>query len=194
MTLFWAKLIWFLGVAGWLIIRHPHARRSRRTPTVRRGGRVRDLVLLSVSSIGMFVLPAIYVLGNQPRFASYPFQPVLAWLGVAVFAAALWLFRRTHKELGRHWSVTLEIRDKHALVTDGIYSRIRHPMYAAFWLWALAQALLLPNWIAGPAGLVGFVMLFFLRVGPEERLMEETFGEEYRRYVARTGRIVPRLF
>jgi protein-S-isoprenylcysteine O-methyltransferase Ste14 len=67
-------------------------------------------------------------------------------------------------------------------------------MYAAFWLWALAQVLLLPNWIAGPAGLVGFGMLFFLRIGREERLMEETFGDEYRQYVARTGRIVPRLF
>ena len=38
------------------------------------------------------------------------------------------------------------------LVTNGIYRRIRHPMYSAFWLWAIAQALLLPNWIAGPAG------------------------------------------
>lgn len=71
---------------------------------------------------------------------------------------------------------------------------VRHPMYSAFWLWALAQALLLPNWIAGPAGLVGFGTLFFLRIGREERLMEETFGDDYRRYVARTGRIVPRLF
>jgi len=194
MTLLWAKFIWALGVVGWAIIRHPHARRSRRTPTVRRGGRARDLALLVVSSIGMFVLPAIYVLGNQPRFASYPFQPMLGWLGAAVFAASLGLFYRTHKELGRQWSVTLEIRDQHTLVTDGIYRHVRHPMYAAFWLWALAQALLLPNWIAGPAGLVGFGTLFFLRVGREERLMEETFGDEYRQYVARTGRILPRLF
>jgi protein-S-isoprenylcysteine O-methyltransferase Ste14 len=67
-------------------------------------------------------------------------------------------------------------------------------MYAAFFLWALAQALLLPNWIAGPAGIVGFGTLFFFRIGREERLMEETFGEDYRRYMARTGRIVPRLF
>jgi protein-S-isoprenylcysteine O-methyltransferase Ste14 len=48
---------------------------------------------------------------------------------------------------------TLEVREQHALVTTGVYSRVRHPMYSA---WALAQALLLPNWIAGPAGLIGF--------------------------------------
>ena len=59
-------------------------------------------------------------------------------------------------------------------------------MYSAFWLWALAQVPLLPNWIAGPAGLVGFGTLFFLRVGREEALMAETFGDEYRRYMARS--------
>ncbi len=33
-------------------------------------------------------------------------------------------------------------------------------MYTAFWLWAVAQALLLPNWLAGCAGLIGFGILF----------------------------------
>jgi protein-S-isoprenylcysteine O-methyltransferase Ste14 len=67
-------------------------------------------------------------------------------------------------------------------------------MYSAFWLMALAQALLLPNWVAGPAGLVGFGVLFFLRIGPEERMMEEAFGEEYRAYRGRTARIIPFLY
>ena len=129
----------------------------------------------------------VYVFTGQPKFAAYPFSPALAWLGAAAFALALWLFHRTHRELGRNWSVTLEIREQHALVTTGIYSRLRHPMYSAFWLWALAQALLLPNWIAGPAGLVGFGTLFFMRIGREERLMVEMFGDEYRRYMARTA-------
>jgi protein-S-isoprenylcysteine O-methyltransferase Ste14 len=194
MTLFWAKLIWFLGVAGWFTIRYPHDRRSRRTPIIQRGGRIHDMALLTISFTGMFVLPAIYVLTGEPRFAGYPFHPALTWLGAATFASSMWLFHRTHKELGRNWSVTLEIRDRHALVTNGVYRRVRHPMYSAFWLWALAQALLLPNWIAGPAGLVGFGTLFFLRVGREERLMEQTFGDEYRQYAARTGRIIPRIF
>ena len=127
------------------------------------------------------------------RFANYPFVPSLAWLGTLTFGFALWLFYRTHRELGRNWSMSLDVREGHTLVTSGVYSLIRHPMYAAFWLWAVAQALLLPNWVAGPAGLVGFGILYWLRVGKEERLMLETFGEEYRAYMNRTARIVPGL-
>jgi protein-S-isoprenylcysteine O-methyltransferase Ste14 len=70
-------------------------------------------------------------------------------------------------------------------VTTGVYRHVRHPMYAAFFLWAIAQALLLPNWIAGPVGLLGFGTLFGLRVGREERMMEATFGDAYRAYAAR---------
>jgi len=58
----------------------------------------------------------------------------------------------------------------------------------------VAQALLLPNWLAGFAGIVGFGTLFFFRIGREERLMAETFGEQYRQYVARTDRIIPGIF
>jgi protein-S-isoprenylcysteine O-methyltransferase Ste14 len=194
MTLFAAKVIWVLGVVGWFIIRYPHDRRARRTPKLRRSDRGREIVLMAISGTGLGVLPFIYVVSNAPRFANYPFRPWQAWLGAVLFAASLWLFHRTHKDLGRNWSVTLEVRDQHTLVTSGVYSRVRHPMYSAFWLWALAQALLLPNWIAGPAGLIGFGTLFFLRVGREEALMIETFGDDYRRYMARTARIVPGIY
>ena len=194
MTLFLAKLIWGLGVVGWFVIRFRHQRRSRKTPKLRRFDRNREALLLAVSFTGLFLVPLAYVVAGLPQFASYPFSPLQAALGAAVFAAALWLFYRTHRELGRNWSVTLEIRDRHALVTTGVYSRLRHPMYSAFWLWAIAQALLLPNWVAGGAGLIGFGTLFFFRLGREERLMAETFGDDYRHYVARTHRVIPGVF
>jgi protein-S-isoprenylcysteine O-methyltransferase Ste14 len=194
MTPLVAKAIWLLGVLGWFVIRYPHDRRARRTPKLLRTDRGREIVLMAISATGLGILPFVYVISNAPHFANYPFHSWQAWLGAAVFAASLWLFYRTHRDLGRNWSVTLEVRDRHALVTSGVYSRVRHPMYSAFWLWAVAQALLLPNWIAGPAGLIGFGTLFFLRVGREEALMIEIFGDEYRHYMGRTTRILPGIY
>jgi protein-S-isoprenylcysteine O-methyltransferase Ste14 len=193
-TLFIAKLVWWAGIVGWYVIRYPHQRRSRKTPIASRRERTREHVLLAISFTGLFIVPAIYVMTGAPRFAGYPFNPILAWLGTAVFVLSLLLFWRTHRDLGRFWSVTLEIRQTHALVTTGVYRHVRHPMYAAFFLWAIAQALLLPNWIAGPAGLAGFGTLFAFRIGREERMMEATFGDAYRAYAARTRRVVPGVF
>ena len=133
MTPLAAKVIWLVGVVGWFIIRYPHDRRARRTPKLRRADRGREIALMAISATGLGVLPFIYVVGDAPHFANYPFRPWQAWLGAAVFAASLWLFHRTHKDLGRNWSVTLEVRDRHTLVTNGVYSRVRHPMYSAFW-------------------------------------------------------------
>jgi protein-S-isoprenylcysteine O-methyltransferase Ste14 len=135
----------------------------------------------------------MYVATGFPRFADYPFRPIQAWLGVLLAGSALAMFHLTHRALGRNWSLSLEVREGHRLVTEGIYRHVRHPMYAAFWLWAVAQALLLPNWIAGFSGLIGFGTLYVFRVRSEERLMLDTFGEAYRAYMSRTARLIPWL-
>jgi protein-S-isoprenylcysteine O-methyltransferase Ste14 len=194
MTPLVAKTIWIIGCIGWFAIRLPHQRRSRKTPITSRVARARELMLLSISYSGLGVVPAIYVITGAPRFADYAFQPALAIAGTFAFAGALYMFHRSHRDLGRSWSVTLEIRDRHRLITHGVYRLIRHPMYTAFWLWALAQALLLPNWFAGFAGLVGFGTLFFGRVAREERMMLDNFGEEYRAYMTRTYRVIPGVY
>ena len=194
MTLFIAKCVWGFGCVAYYIIRYPHQRRSRKTQVAQRHDLLREKALMAISYSGLFVIPVIYVFTDQPKFAAYTFHPVQAWFGTLVLITAMALLYRTHRDLGRVWSITLEIRDRHTLVTCGIYERLRHPMYSAFWLWAISQALLLPNWIAGLSGLVGFGTLFFARVGREERMMLETFGDEYRAYMARTHRLIPGIY
>ena len=194
MTLFIAKLIWGFGCLAYFIIRQPHQRRARKTPVADRRDRMRELILMAISYSGLFIIPLFYVLTGQPEFADYTFHPFEAWIGTLVLIAGMVLLHRTHRDLGRAWSITLEIRDQHTLVTRGIYERLRHPMYAAFWLWAISQALLLPNWIAGLSGLIGFGTLFFARVGHEERMMLEAFGDDYRAYMARTYRLIPGIY
>ena len=188
------KILWVLMVAGWYVIRYPFERRAKRgrVEKTARGKAETARMLISLSGLG--ILPGIFVTTGFPRFATYAPSPVQTALGLVLMVAALVLFRLTHKALGKMWSVSLDIREKHELVTRGIYERVRHPMYTAFWTMALAQALLLPNLVAGLAGIVGFGTLYFLRVGPEEAMMEERFGEAYRDYRRRTARLIPGVY
>jgi protein-S-isoprenylcysteine O-methyltransferase Ste14 len=194
MTSSFSKFVFVVMAIGWYVIRYEYARRSGREKILRSDRGPRETTLLLISLTGLGILPFAYVATAIPRFAAYTFHPVQAWLGLLVAIAALAMFHATHRALGRNWSISLDVREDHQLVTDGIYRRVRHPMYSAFWLWAIAQALLLPNWVAGFSGLVGFGILFFGRVAREERMMLETFGDSYRGYMERTGRIFPSIF
>jgi protein-S-isoprenylcysteine O-methyltransferase Ste14 len=188
------EVLWLLGLVVWCGIRYAPYRRARRTATVVKHDRNRERILLAVSFIGMFVLPLVFAATGEPRFANYRPHPAQIVFGALVLAAALWVFRCTHKELGRNWSATLEVRESHTLITTGIYRSVRHPMYAGYWLWTAAQALLIANWIAGPAGILSFALHFFMRVGREEQMLRERFGEVYLDYAARTSRIIPGLY
>jgi len=91
---------------------------------------------------------------------------------------------------GRIFSARLKVRENHVLLTAIVYKFDVRSVLAP----GAAQALSLPNWLAGSAGLVGFGLLSFGRVEREEQMMIETFGEDYRAHMARTSRVVPRLY
>jgi len=150
-----------------------------------------DELLMTLAGVGLIVVPLVYLLSPWLDFADYHLPTWAAWAGAATFAAALYLLWRSHVDLGPNWSPILEIKEDHTLVTEGVYRRVRHPMYTAHLLWAIAQLLLLENWIAGPAFLATFVLLCVYRVPREERMLLAHFGEEYRSYMARTGRLLP---
>ena len=189
-----AKAIYVVLAVGWYAIRLPHELRARRTPVIRSARGFREIALLLFGFLCMGILPFVYVATGFPRFADYPFNPLQAWLGLLVTVVALAMFHLTHQSLGRNWSVSLDVRKDHRLITEGVYRYVRHPMYTAFWLWVVAQALLLPNWVAGLSGLIGFGTLYLLRVGQEEQLMLDTFGESYRAYMTRTKRLIPWVY
>ena len=189
-----AKIIWLACGLSWFVMRFQPRQHSRKTPVRYSGRGLLEFALLAASLTGLGVVPFIYVVAHFPRFADYPLIPTLSYLGVAVELSCLWLFYRSHRDLGHNWSVSLDLRDRHTLVTTGVYALVRHPMYSGFWLMALGQALLLPNWVAGPAGLIGFGALFFGRVAREEAMMISAFGDEYRAYMGRTARVVPWLY
>ncbi|EJC67862.1 protein-S-isoprenylcysteine O-methyltransferase [Rhizobium sp. 1AS11] len=188
------EIVWVLGIVAWCIIRYPFERRAKRVPVVsnRRSGS--EVLGLAAALGGLAIVPGFYVATGIPEAADYIPRLWVILIGGILFWAAMWVFRRTHKELGRNWSITLEIRQQHELICAGPYSLVRHPMYTSFLLMGLSQAFLLPNWVAGMAGLIGFAVLFFLRVNKEERMMLEVFGPRYRAYMAKTKRIIPYLY
>jgi protein-S-isoprenylcysteine O-methyltransferase Ste14 len=194
MNPWFGKIVLLLGLVVSIAIRVPHDAASKKMRVAESRKGPLEVALLAFMMLGTMLLPIVFVATPLLAFADYALSPVALGFGVAALVLSQWLFYRSHADLGKNWSMTLEIRDEHALVTSGVYARIRHPMYAAIFGYAIAQALLLPNWIAGPACLVAFSFMFAVRLRTEERMMLERFGEDYERYRARTKRIVPLIF
>lgn len=188
------KIVFLAGFIVTYAIRFYFARLAKQNKQVV-DGRVtlREKVLLVFTIIGMLVLPLVNVFTSWFDFAAYDLPDWSGWLGATVFGLAIVLFWRSHADLGQNWSASLEVRDNHALVEQGVYRYIRHPMYAAFWLWGIAQALLLQNWICGLSYLISFLPMYLYRVPQEEQMMLDTFKEQYRQYIEHTGRILPKL-
>jgi protein-S-isoprenylcysteine O-methyltransferase Ste14 len=188
------KALYFLGMLVEMAIRLPHERRRRRERVAVDRVSEPERPLLGLMFLGMLFVPAV-----QPHPLAGPGElPLVAGsrgraggIGAVVLAAAVWLFWRSHADLGRNWSPSLQLHEGHELVTGGVYRWIRHPMYASQWVWGVAQALLLRNRISGWSGLVLFAPLYLSRVPREEQMMLEQFGEAYRAYMSRTGRVFP---
>lgn len=151
-----------------------------------------DLVLLGLNGVVMLI-PLVYVLSSVLDFANYEMPDWMGWLGAGLFLLAIYVLWRTHADLGRNWTPTLGIREEHKLVTSGIYAHIRHPMYTAHIIWAIAQILILHNWIAGPSFLITQIAQYLLRVKSEEEMMIKQFGEIYEAYMQKTGRFIPKI-
>jgi protein-S-isoprenylcysteine O-methyltransferase Ste14 len=187
------NVVFLIGLVVFFWIRQLFVRRTKgEKKAVTQFDRLEKILLL-VMFPPTLVLPLLYLFTPLLAFADYHLPAFVPWCGAVVLVISLWLFWRSHADLGQNWSVSLELREGHQLVTQGVYRPIRHPMYASIWLWAIAQGMLLENWLAGWSVVPVFAAMYFLRTPREEKLMCEFFGEEYRQYMQRTGRLLPRI-
>lgn len=183
---------YFLALVIEIIIRVPLNRLRQQEKMSERRVTGQEQMLLGLLTLGGFLAPLIYAATNWLDFANYHLPAWAGWLGVLLTAGALLIFWRAHADLGLNWSPSLEIREKHELITRGIYGVIRHPMYASQWLLVIAQPLLLQNWIAGFLNLLMFIPFYLLRVRAEEQMMTEIFGDQYRTYMQKVGAVFPK--
>src|SRR5262245_1967 len=167
--------IYFLALIIEIIIRVPLDRKRKQEKMSERRVTSQEQILLGLLTLGGLVAPLIYTLTKWLDFANYTLPAWAGWLGVVLTAGALFIFWRAHMDLGLNWSPSLEIREKHELITRGIYGIIRHPMYASQWLFSIASPLLLQNWIAGFLNLLVFIPFYLLRVKAEEQMMLNSF-------------------
>lgn len=119
------------------------------------------------------------------------------WLFVrfAAALAALALFALTVRcwnRMGRHWKMAVTPGERQVLITDGPFARVRHPIYGYQILLMLASLVVAPT---TPMLIVAIVHLALMitKAHNEERHLLGAHGDDYARYIARTGRFFPRL-
>jgi protein-S-isoprenylcysteine O-methyltransferase Ste14 len=126
-------------------------------------------------------------------WASLPLPLWLRWTGVGIALLGFALLHWAQNTLGKNWSDTPRMIKEQSLITSGPYQFIRHPIYTAFLLILGSTLFISANWLIGVAWIGMTVLEVASRIGFEENLMLEYFGDQYRDYIKQTGRLFPKF-
>jgi protein-S-isoprenylcysteine O-methyltransferase Ste14 len=149
---------------------------------------------IRLGAVPMLLSTVGYVINPRwLQWASLPLPDGVRWIGAGLGLFTVLLLYWTLRTLGKNLTDTVMIRAKHTLVTTGPYRFVRHPFYVSLILLVSASALMAANWFIGLSGLLVFSLLG-VRCSIEERKLIERFGDDYRSYMDRTWRFVPRLW
>ena len=148
---------------------------------------------ISVLIIGYLGSTTFYILIPElVIWAHIPLPPIVRWAGSIIALLTIPLLAWIHITLGRHYAADLVMKENHAIVTSGPYSRVRHPMYTVLLTFSIGMAMISANLL-----LVGFSMMlvvpFSFLTRQEEQMLLDGLGEDYKLYMERTGRFFPRL-
>ena len=118
-----AKALVLAATVVMIAIRAPHGQRSRIVKVAASYKTRLETGLLVLAWVGFFV-PLIWVASPVFSFAEYALSSGPLVAGATCLVMGLWLFDRSHADLGTNWSITLEVREQLRLVTEGVYRRI----------------------------------------------------------------------
>lgn len=187
------EAIYIIGFVIALVIRSYYGRQFKRKE-IERSRKEIPIVYVGMGLWAIALIsPFLTIFSNMLVTLNYEIFTSLRVIGASVFVGSLWVLWRSHVDLSNNFSPSLFIRNNHRLITTGIYRKIRHPMYLSFYMWAIGQALLITNWLAGPLGLFAFALIYSFRVESEEQQLLDRFGKEYELYQKKTGRLLPRV-
>jgi protein-S-isoprenylcysteine O-methyltransferase Ste14 len=136
--------------------------------------------------------PMLSAIGERHGVWLLPGGAALRWGGVTLSAFGFAVRILAMRRLGSRFSPLIEVQRRHPLETDGIYAHVRHPGYLGAWLCNLGVI-----FAFGSAATLLLALLMGValesRMRREEATLEGHFGDDYRRYRAHTGRVLPRL-
>ena len=161
---------------------------------------------LDRSQEGMFILATLRPVGFlhwagviayliNPAWMAWSSVPLplwVRWTGAALAPLGAGLVVWTFRTLGPNLTDTVVTRQVPALVTRGPYRFIRHPLYDAVAVLAMAMSLVMANWFMLATG-ASAVILLAIRSRTEEEKLLARFGESYRAYRSQTGRFLPKI-
>jgi protein-S-isoprenylcysteine O-methyltransferase Ste14 len=149
-----------------------------------------SVVALVVVNLAILVAPAWEAFHLE---MPWPRHPAVSTVGLALMAAAAVLRFAAVRALGRHFTAWVTTSDDQALVTTGLYARVRHPGYLAILVFHLGCAIAFSSAIGLALVVLADLPLVLRRIAVEERALTERFGAAWREYEARAGRLFPRL-
>lgn len=179
-----------------LAVRYSYQWQAHRYQRVERVGEkwVSWLVGVLVVVVGGF-FTGVYLLA--PGWLSWSYSlayPLwLRGLGAIFMAGGVALLAWSHRHLGRNFHSLVALHSEQALVVSGPYRWVRHPMYVAFLLFDVGCGLLSANHVLTWVFPALLILHIALRLGLEERLLTERFGEAYWIYAQETARFLPHL-
>ena len=152
------------------------------------------MTFIKIGGLILWLSPFVYLINPAWMAWSKIGLPEWArWVGVVVGILCdlgiYWLF----SSIGSSITPTSATRTEHKLVTSGPYRWVRHPLYTVGSSMFVAFGLMAANWFIALLGVLAFIGMA-IRTPREEANLIEKFGDEYREYMKRTGRFLPRLF
>ena len=177
----------------YFFVRLVFQKRVKRSEEYTRVNEKQEMLLFRLFALAYLLLP-FYFLTPWVDFAGMPFPQWLRWLGALINALGIVLFAWSHLALGNNWTAVMALAKEHEMVESGPYRYIRHPMYLAFFVTGAGFFILSANWLLGIVYFLPLMVMYVTRASREEQMMIERFGDQYREYMKRTGRLLPRLF
>ncbi|MHA1940947.1 MAG: methyltransferase family protein [Candidatus Hodarchaeales archaeon] len=165
--------------------------RSRKDSKYLEGKKIQTLFII----IGQLWIIGIFLYILYPDALIWPIIDIPVWINIfgLIFTAIGMVFELyTQISLGKQFSAYLHIRNDHKLIMTGPYKYIRHPMYTALTMVLFGLFLASSNVYVG-LPLPIFVLVIGLRIGREEEVLIEKFGNDYITYMKTTGRFIPRF-